>query len=182
MTSLDRLELYLSSPLSPTACLKVIPLDGFIHGIACSPSLVPISEWLEVALGAKPKTIPGWATEIVIERYIEVIEGLHDMPSRASPFFDSVGSAALGAIPDWCHGFAAAVSLRHGEWVRLIESATAGMLVTPILDHAKSRALVSPSDMSPVRELAKPLLSAEAIGDLVISVHRHWRATGVRRD
>jgi yecA family protein len=157
-------------------------MDGFIHGIVCAPSLVPVSEWLEVALGTKPKNITGWATEIVIERYVDVMEGLHDLPVRVSPHCDREGSAAFDTIRDWCQGFAAAVSLRHGEWVGLIESATSGRLITPILDHAKAREFGSPSGMPPLRGGARPRLSAEAIGDLVISVHVYWRAMGVRRD
>lgn len=42
--NLDRLDEYLSSDDSPEECMMISDLDGFLHGIACSPVFIPADE------------------------------------------------------------------------------------------------------------------------------------------
>ena len=58
MINLETLDDYLSSDESPDDCMMLSELDGFLHGIACSPILIPTEERMSVALGDAPKDVP----------------------------------------------------------------------------------------------------------------------------
>jgi len=62
---LDALDTYLMSDESPDSSMLLSDLDGFLHGIACSPVLIPAEEWLSKALGAHPATLPSWVSETI---------------------------------------------------------------------------------------------------------------------
>ena len=51
-TDLAALDAYLSSEDSPDDCMMLSDLDGFLHGVICSPVAIPSEEWMTVALGA----------------------------------------------------------------------------------------------------------------------------------
>jgi hypothetical protein len=48
---MEALDGYLSSDDSPENCMMLSDLDGFIHGVICSPEQIPSEEWMHVALG-----------------------------------------------------------------------------------------------------------------------------------
>ncbi|WP_226561599.1 UPF0149 family protein [Salipiger thiooxidans] len=60
MTNLDRLDDYLGSDESPDACLMISDLDGFLHGVARSPTEIPVREWMDKALGGYTANVPTW--------------------------------------------------------------------------------------------------------------------------
>jgi len=59
MSDLESLDKYLSSDDSPDECIMLSDLDGFLHGLACSPVPVSSEEWLPVALGGSPDGVHG---------------------------------------------------------------------------------------------------------------------------
>ena len=50
---LEALDQYLASEDSPEDCMMLSDLDGFLHGIICSPVVIPAEEWMVVALGSE---------------------------------------------------------------------------------------------------------------------------------
>ena len=54
MSDLKSLDKYLSSDESPDDCMMLSEMDGFLHGVACSPVPIPADEWMLVALGSGP--------------------------------------------------------------------------------------------------------------------------------
>ena len=76
MTDLDRLDSYLSSDKSPEDSMLLSDLDGFLHGIACSPVLIPAEEWMSVALGVPPEEVPMWVLEAILGLPEEAVDEL----------------------------------------------------------------------------------------------------------
>lgn len=55
---LAELNAYLSSDDSPEDCMMLSDLDGFLHGVVCSPVAIPSEDWMSLALGADLKRYP----------------------------------------------------------------------------------------------------------------------------
>ena len=51
MLDLETLDSFLSSDESPDDCMMLSDLDGFLHGVACSPVLISAEEWMPIAIG-----------------------------------------------------------------------------------------------------------------------------------
>ena len=69
---LEALDAYLSSDDSPENCMMLSDMDGFLHGVICSPVMIPSEEWMPVALGADPADIPEWVLNDITDLYMEV--------------------------------------------------------------------------------------------------------------
>ena len=171
---LARLDAYLSSDESPEDCMMLSDLDGFLHGVACSPVMIPVAEWMAKALGGTAGQVPAWVAEAVGNRFVEILDGLMNSPPEVEPIFWEAKEGHVIAM-DWCEGFMEAVGLRPKEWLRLTESGTSGHLVTPILVH-----LLDDDGNSvlgiPQGELAEALdVAAEAIPEVVGDIYAFWR-------
>lgn len=173
MGDLDALDAYLSSDESPDDCMMLSDLDGFLHGIACSPVPIPAEEWMSVALGASPEDVPSWVLEGVGVIYLSIIEGLTaDLP-EVEPIFWEAPEGHVIAM-DWCEGFVQAVALRSKEWFRLTESGRGSQLITPIMAHLLDEDGNSVMGI-PQEELDQALAqAAEQIPASVIAIHNFW--------
>lgn len=173
MTDLEDLDAYLSSEEAPDDCMMLSDLDGFLHGIACSPVPIPFEEWMPVALGGKPEDVPKWVLEEIAIIYVNIIDGLTSDPPEVEPIFWQAREGHVIAM-DWCEGFMDAVKLRSKEWLRFTESGTGGQLITPMMVH-----LLDDNGNSvmgiPQEELDKTLAAAaKQIPVSVIAIHQFW--------
>jgi uncharacterized protein len=109
-------------------------LDGFLHGIACSPVEVPAREWMPMALGVSPEEVPQWVIEAVGSRFMSILEGLAAEPPVMEPVFWQAKEGHVIAM-DWCEGFMEAVELRGDAWEAFIQSKEGAKLILPILVH-----------------------------------------------
>ena len=171
---LSRLDAYLSSDLSPKDCMMLSDLDGFLHGVVCSPVTIPVAEWMAKAFGGTAGQVPAWVADAVGNRFVEILDGLALSPPRVEPLFWEAKEGHVIAM-DWCEGFMEAVGLRPKEWLRLTESGSSGHLVTPILVH-----LIDDNGNSvlgiPQEELDRALdVAAEAIPEVVGNIYAFWR-------
>ena len=91
-------------------------LDGFLHGIACSPVAIPSEEWMAVSLGGAPEDVSSWALESIAVIFLNIIKGLTTDPPEVEPIFWQAPEGRVIAL-DWCEGFMPAVSLRLKEWL-----------------------------------------------------------------
>ena len=131
---LAALDAFLSSEDSPDDCMMLSDLDGFLHGVICSPVMITSEEWMTVALAANPVNVPDWVLHDITDLYIGIAKGLAESPAIVEPIFWQAKEGHVIAM-DWCEGFMQAVSLRPKEWLRLIESGSDGHLMTPIMHH-----------------------------------------------
>ncbi len=173
MTDLAALDAYLSSDDSPEKCMMLSELDGFLHGVACSPVAIPIEEWLPLVLGSPPAQVPIWVCKAIKVVYLNILEGLVSDPPEIKPIFWQTKDGLVIAM-DWCEGFVNAVILRSEEWLRLTESGIHGQLITPIMVHLLDENGNSVMGI-PQEQLDKTLAEeAEKIPQSVVGIHGFW--------
>jgi yecA family protein len=173
MTDLDGLDSYLSSDDSPDDCMMLSDLDGFLHGVACSPVSISVDEWMPVALGGSPDDLPDWVLQSIYLIYDSIMQGLTFDPPEVEPIFWQAQEGHVIAM-DWCEGFMQAVSPRPKQWLRLTESGTCGQLISPMMVH-----LLDDNGNSvigiPQEELDQALnQAAEKIPESVVAIYRFW--------
>jgi uncharacterized protein len=174
MVSLDELDDYLSSDEMPVDCMCISDLDGFIHGIACSPVTIQPEEWVPVALGGHIEGIPDWVIEAIITLYSGSISYLSKDPPQVEPIFWQAKEGHVIAM-DWCEGFMQAVALRNKEWLRLTESGNGVRLLTPILVHILDDNGNSVMGI-PQEELDKTLkAAAQEIPKSAAGIYQFWK-------
>lgn len=171
---LAALDAYLSSDDSPENCMMLSDLDGFLHGVICSPVPVPAEEWMAVALGGSPKDAPSWVINDITDLYMRIVTGLAETPPEVEPIFWQAKEGHVIAM-DWCEGFMDAVALRPKQWLRLTESGADGHLVTPIMvhmldDNGNSVMGVSQEQLDEVLQEA-----AAAIPNAIAQIYDYWR-------
>lgn len=77
---LEALDGYLSSDDSPENCMMLSDLNGFLHGVICAPVMIPSGEWMPVAVGGVPESIPMWVLSDIADLYMGIAQGLMGDP------------------------------------------------------------------------------------------------------
>lgn len=171
---IEELDAYLSSDESPDDCMMLSDLDGFIHGIVCSPIAIEPQEWFPMALGGNIGCVPYWVIQSISKLYEKASLGLFNDRPEVEPIFWQAKAGHVIAM-DWCEGFMQAVSLRPQDWHRLSESGSHGHLLTPIMVHMIDEQGNSAMGI-PQEELDQTLeAAAEQIPDAVVGIYRFWR-------
>ena len=132
---IERLEAYLESDRSPSACLGISDLDGFLTAIAIGPELVMPSEWMPVIWGGEA---PVFADEDemkavlggVMSRFNEIIHEVED--GTFEPILWETADHVVIAS-DWAEGFMLAIELRPEAWKPLVAAKNDGYLLFPIV-------------------------------------------------
>lgn len=173
MDWLEELDVFLSSDESPDGCMKLSDLDGFMHGVVCSPQKIHPQEWISVACGTNALDVPDWVIEEMLAHHGEIYLKLLRHKPVVEPIFWQDPKGHVIAM-DWCEGFMKAVSLRANLWLRLVESGSHGHLVTPIIVH-----LMDENDIAPVglpRKMLHKTLdkAAEQIPEAVEGIFQFW--------
>ena len=171
---LERLDAYLSSDDSPDNCMMLSDLDGFLHGVICSPVEIPQAEWLGKAMGGPFNKVPPAILETITDFYDNIVNGLALEEPEVEPIFWEAKEGHVIAM-DWCEGFMDAVALRPKEWLRLTESGASGHLMTPILCH-----LIDENGNSVMGIRQKDLdatlaQAAQEIPTAVVAIHQFWQ-------
>ena len=174
---LESLDAYLSSDDSPDEFMMLSDLDGFLHGVVCSPVHIPQDEWLSAAMGERATELPPHILEIIIDLHEDILDGLTLPEPEVEPIFWEAKAGHVIAM-DWCEGFMDAVALRPKEWLRLTESGADGHLVTPIMVHMMDDNGHSVMGI-PHEELQQVLAeAADAIPEAVTGIFQFWRSHG----
>lgn len=173
-SDLDALDSYLSSDDSPDDCMMLSDLDGFLHGVVCSPSLIPTEEWFVRAMGSPKEQIPVWVVETVEQLHNSISVDINAKPPIVFPLFWETDTSYVVAM-DWCEGFMEAVSMRPKEWLRLTESGSHGHFMTPIMTHLFDDE-GNPVLGTPLFQLQDALdAAANAIPDAVAGIYLFWK-------
>ena len=165
------LESYLLSQDSPENCLMLSDLDGFLHGVICSPERIPLDEWLPLAIGAAPTKVPSWVIDDITDLYIGIATDLAAEPPIVDPIFWQARSGKVIA-KDWCEGFTQAIALRPKAWQRITESGTHGHLLALIVCHMRDDKDSSIIGIPP--EMLDEMLANGVIEDAVAKIFTFW--------
>ena len=84
---LEGLDAYLSSDDSPDNCMMLSDLDGFLHGVVCSPVAIPQAEWLRKAMGGPFDKVPPAILQSITDIYDNIIDGLALKEPEVEPIF-----------------------------------------------------------------------------------------------
>jgi uncharacterized protein len=106
-------------------------LDGFLTGMACSPTL--IKGWQSLALGDVTQ-VPDDIMQLVSHRLSAIAEGLARPPGQIEPVFWQASEGHVIAM-DWCEGFMEAVKRQPNPWDAFGQSRAGARLMMPILVH-----------------------------------------------
>jgi len=176
---IEALDEFLMSDQSPSDCMMLCDLDGFLTGIAIGPELIMPSEWLPLIWGGEEPTFDDAAQAqaiigTIMGRYNEILGQVAD-GAVAPIIMETPGGDVIAA--DWAEGFMQAVALRAAAWKPLLKSEKDMALMLPIL------ALCCDEDGEPLLDLPQDVedrLFAEA-GDLipecVLAIADYWAAT-----
>ena len=170
----EALDAYLMSDESPEDCMMLSDMDGFLHGIACSPEVVPSEEWMNKTFASVPADVPGWVLAMVGLRYTQILKNLTRNPPVVEPIFWQASEGHVIAM-DWCEGFMDAVAMRPRQWMLLTESGTHGPLIDPIMthildDHGNSVLAI------PQEELDQKIdEAADQIPQTVVAIFEFWQ-------
>ena len=171
---LEGLDAYLSSDDSPDHCMMLSDLDGFLHGVVCSPVEIPQAEWLHKAMGGPLNKVPPAILRTIMDIHENIVDGLALENPEVEPIFWQAKEGHVIAM-DWCEGFMDAVALRPKEWLRLTESGTSGHLMTPILCHLIDENGNSVMGIRQEELDATLALAAEEIPTAVVGIYKFWR-------
>ena len=162
---------YLTSDDSPEECMLLSDLDGFLHGVACTPD--PIENWLDVAMGGSGD-VPEEVVGLIERRLSEVRDRLSARTLAIEPVFWRAPEGHSIAM-DWCEGFMEAVKLSPEKWEAYSQSNEGGKLMLPILVH------MFDDNGNPLFELAQEDIdetldaAAEAIPTTLPAIYRGIR-------
>jgi len=171
---LDRIDDYLSSDDSPEGSMSLSDLDGFIHGLVCSPEPIPATVWLSIALGDDLGTVPAEVINDITDHYMAVALSLSRTNPSPEPIFWEDNKGNVIAM-DWCEGFMDSVKLAPETWLKLSNSYEHGHLMAPILAHMLddegNSLLCIPNDR--LNELLDE--ASIKIPDATVGIPRFWR-------
>lgn len=175
---IEALDDFLMSDQSPSDCMMLCDLDGFLTGIAIGPELIMPGEWLPRIWGGEEPTFDDASQAqailgTIMNRYNEILGQVAD-GAFAPIIMETPGGEVI--LADWAEGFMDAVALRPAAWKPLLQSEKNAELMLPIL------ALCCDDDGEPLLDLPQEMedrLFAEA-GDLipecVLAIADYWRA------
>jgi uncharacterized protein len=171
---LEALNTYLSSDTSPARCMRLSDLDGFLHGVVCSPVVIPSKHWLPVVIECDPRHVPDWALTAIVDHYKGIAERLMSNPQVVDTIFWQTDEGHVDAS-DWCAGFMRAIALRPRKWLKITQSAADEHLFAPIIAHIQDdmhTAGIGTAQAAPDQPLAD---AARAIPDAVIDIFNYCR-------
>lgn len=173
MTDLDKLDAFLSSEEASENSMALLDLDGFLHGVVCTPE--PMNEWLEIALGTT-QGVPSEIIRIIVARFEEIDEHLEANLSPAEPVFWEAKKGHVIAM-DWCTGFMDAVKRQPDVWSWFTSTPNGAKLMTPILVHMIDEEGKSMFQI-PQEELDEALgTAAKAIPNALPAIYREIRTS-----
>ena len=174
---LDLLDAYLLSDQSPSECMMLSDLDGFLTGIAIGPELVMPSEWLPYVWGGEEPVFddPAQASAIlgtIMGRYNTILREA-EAGAFGPIFWKTADGTTIAA--DWAEGFMQAVALRADALEPLMRSKRHGRLLLPILALCADENGDSPLGLEPDEEDRFMAEAAEFIPLCVTEIAAYWR-------
>jgi len=166
----------LASDDAPEDCMQLSELDGFLTGLAVSPTVVDPDEWLTWVWGEgfADKKLEAHVAEMVMDHFARIVEDLGEGYGVDPLLWENADGSADAS--EWADGFMAAVDLRPEDWLPILDDDTARLHLVPIL------ALASDADGAPLLQLPPADLKhiqedvESLIPKAVEEIHGYWAA------
>jgi len=134
---LEGLDAFLKSDRAPDEGMHLSELDGFLTGVALTPTSMSPPDLLSVVWGSVE---PVYADEdearfvmnTILDRRDEIKETLQSDPADLNPIMWESPDADV-VVEDWAAGFLEAVSLHADDWRPLFEDDNAFLAIVPII-------------------------------------------------
>lgn len=175
---IEALDAFLMSEESPSDCMMLCDLDGFLTGIAIGPELIPPSEWLPVIWGNEEPAFKNAAQAqsvlgAIMKRYNQILD---DVAAREiNPIFLET-PAGEGIASDWAEGFMQAVYLRSQSWGRLFDADEDYALIVPIMALCCDRDGGSLLDLDPKTENHFFENGCDLVPAAALALADYWRS------
>ena len=179
----DKLEAFLHSDKTPTHCMNLFNLDGFLTSLIVGPVTVLPSRWLPVIWGGTETDEMIWDSIDVTQEIISLImiynnmicSSIQDNPERYKPLLldRNVKQKPAYRTEDWCRGFLEGIKLSSEGWRPLLISDENRILVSPVFlftGVGKFSALNQNDELKKVT----PEKQMDLIRLMVLAVHKFW--------
>jgi uncharacterized protein len=148
-----KLENFLTSDQTPSRCMNLFSLDGFITCLMIGPETVVPSRWIPQIWGETEDEEMIWNSMKETEHFMGLIMTYYNMVSTAiqnNPknyrplMFQRNATENSGwHIEDWCHGFIIGINLTFDEWQPLLKSEEDKALIAPLLLFTSDKGLTT---------------------------------------
>src|SRR5262249_55437902 len=125
----------LASDRTPTECMQLAHLDGFLTALVIGPEFVPPSRWLPEVWGRKDAAFKDGADALAAMRGGMAHHNRIATALGAFPLYSAIVGRTADGAPDpseWCSGFLSGIWLEQGAWMDLFHS-DERILLAPIL-------------------------------------------------
>ncbi|MBL7047667.1 MAG: UPF0149 family protein [Candidatus Marinimicrobia bacterium] len=135
------LEKFLSSDKTPTGCMNLYSLHGFLTCLMVGPETMLPSQWLPVIWGETESDQIIWDPMEDAEKFIGFImtysnmiaSAIHNNPTSYKPLIIEQNATHYKKMhmKDWCEGFITGINLSYDDWLPILESEEDGTLLAP---------------------------------------------------
>ena len=173
----DDLAAFLDSDEVPEDWMPGSVLDGYLAGIAVSPTWIRPSEWMPMIWGDTPfesEEQANWAMAAVMARFNEINQFARGEREQPPAFYFDPGPDGEPSVRGWAIGFLKAMSLRAQAWSPLAHHETAHTLLAPMfayMDDANGDPGMTFSDVSAEEQDA---YLATIMPDLIQAIYVFW--------
>jgi uncharacterized protein len=182
----NELEAFLLSDATPTECMDISMLDGYLTAIIIGPNPIPASEWMPGVWGEKVGDAlkfknPAQAKHIqnlVLRLYNERVQSLLEPQQQFIPLIyqDEVEGGTEAVIDEWCIGFITGTQLDREGWAPLLEEDdTTTAMLAPIALYGTE---AGQDELQADPELRAQLHEhVDVLGECVIGLRDYWLPT-----
>ena len=142
LEEIQELDDFLMSDNIPDETMPTSALDGYLTAVASSPAMLKPSEWMPGIWGPTEDHRPEFETmaqaeritELIMRRFNDVTETLHECPESLEPLFDDLYFQSRFYIDGemWAYGYMQGIELRRNHWQPLFDDSDGQKALRPI--------------------------------------------------
>lgn len=136
----DELRHFLVSAETPSTCMDISALEGFLTALVIGPSEINEKTWIPLIWGHTSDTPIKWESDNQKSHYYQLVRTFHHVLRKRilsdpwsiglTVYFTEDGSPILN---NWCEGFFRLIQLDNPGWEKLVESESIELLYAVLL-------------------------------------------------
>ncbi len=180
---LNQLESFLKSDKTPSNCMNLFILDGFLTCLLIGPETLMPSLWIPEIWGETKDDEMIWGSMEESERVYGLIMSYYNMIARAIQrdpknirplMFERNATETKGwHIEDWCDGFFTGIQLTYDDWQPLLESEDNKVIIAPLFLFTSEIGRTTLDEDEEFRSFTKEKWE-DAFRYVISSVHEFW--------